>query len=353
LIMVLMYSSAIRYIRSPMFNVFWFTQHLFILYFPLMIVHGSFGLYEGYPPYWAFVVLPGFFYLVERTIRVLRGNQDTILQMAIAHPSKVLELQLKKNSLKFKPGQYIFLNCPYIAKYEWHPYTISSSPEEDFVSVHVRIVGDWTTDLWNLLNPNRRLGVIQENLLTSPDGDPIFKIDGAYGTASEHVFDYKTVILIAGGIGVTPFGSILKHIRYRIAYGKQDNLEKVYFVWICRDKTSFEWFNEILAALEQDNPNNFLEIDTYLTGQLSTNEIKNIMYGESENDLITGLQSPTHFGRPNFDEFFSEKALRHPGKVIGVFFCGPPALSKDLRKKCRQYSSAKTNTKFLFFKENF
>jgi len=41
-----------------------------------------------------------------------------------------------------------------------------------------------------------------------------------------------------------------------------------------RDKSAFEWFNEVLAALEQDNPGNFLEINTYLTGQLSTPEIK-------------------------------------------------------------------------------
>jgi hypothetical protein len=49
---------------------------------------------------------PGFFYALERTIRILRGSQDTILQLAIAHPSKVLELQLKKSTFKYKPGNY-------------------------------------------------------------------------------------------------------------------------------------------------------------------------------------------------------------------------------------------------------
>jgi hypothetical protein len=37
------------------------------------------------------------------------------------------------------------------------------------------------------LNPERRLGVVQENLLTAPDGSPIFKIDGPFGAASEDV----------------------------------------------------------------------------------------------------------------------------------------------------------------------
>lgn len=152
-------------------------------------------------------------------------------------------------------GQYLFLNCPYIAGQEWHPFTISSAPEEDFVSVHIRvrifqefslisfqIVGDWTGDLWNFLNPDKKLGVVQENLLSAPDGSAIFKIDGPFGAArysmmfyilyliynsSEEVFGFKTLVLAAGGIGVTPFGSILKSIRYKIEKTGQTNVTKV------------------------------------------------------------------------------------------------------------------------------
>jgi len=32
-------------------------------------------------------------------------------------------------NFKFKCGDYIFINIPKIAKYEWHPFTISSAPE--------------------------------------------------------------------------------------------------------------------------------------------------------------------------------------------------------------------------------
>lgn len=106
-----------------------------ILSFPI----GASGLLEP-PNFWLWVIGPCFFYAIERTVRVLRGNQDTILQLAVAHPSKVIELQMKKASFKYKPGQYLFLNCPYIAKYEWHPFTITSAPEEDYVSVHIRVI---------------------------------------------------------------------------------------------------------------------------------------------------------------------------------------------------------------------
>jgi len=284
----------------------------------------------------------------------MRGSQDTILQLAIAHPSKVLELQLKKSTFNYKPGQYLFLNCPYVAAQEWHPFTISSAPEEEFVSLHIRIVGDWTGDLWSFLNPDRRLGVVQENLLSAPDGSPIFRIDGPFGAASEDVFEFKTVMLVAGGIGVTPFGSILKNIRYKLENHGQTTLTKVYFYWISRDKNAFEWFSEVLAALEYENINNFLEVHVYLTAQLSVDEIRNVMYGlEGEADQITGLQSPTHFGRPNWKEIFAGMSERHHGTEVGVFFCGPAVLSKQLYKVARKFTSTKSGTKFRYHKENF
>jgi len=319
----------------------------------VLCIHGAAALLEP-PTFWCWFIGPGVFYCIERTVRILRGTQTTILQLCIAHPSKVLELQMKKSTFKYKPGQYLFLNCPYIASHEWHPFTISSAPEEDYVSVHIRIVGDWTGDLWNFLNPDKRLGVVQENLLSGPDGSPIFRIDGPFGAASEDVFGFQTVMLVAGGIGVTPFGSILKSIRYKIEQVGQTKINKVYFFWISRDKNAFEWFSEVLAALEYENINNFLDVHVYLTGQLSVDEIRNVMYGmEAESDQITGLQSPTHFGRPNWEEIFGTLASRHQGTVIGVFFCGPSVLSKQLYKFATKYTSAKTSTKFKYHKENF
>ena len=37
-------------------------------------------------------------------------------------------------------------------------------------------------------------------------------VDGPFGTASEDVFDYEVDILVAAGIGVTPFASVLKDV---------------------------------------------------------------------------------------------------------------------------------------------
>eukprot|EP01117_Protostelium_nocturnum_P001987 TRINITY_DN12638_c0_g1_i1.p1 TRINITY_DN12638_c0_g1~~TRINITY_DN12638_c0_g1_i1.p1 ORF type:complete len:681 (+),score=210.59 TRINITY_DN12638_c0_g1_i1:139-2181(+) len=350
--MVLMFTTAVKSVRGPMFNLFWYLHHFFIVYIVVTSFHGFAAALEP-PTFWYWIVGPVFLYIIERIIRLVRGNQETILQCAVGHPSKVIELQLKKSRFNYKPGQYLFLNCPYIAGQEWHPFTITSAPEESFISVHIRVVGDWTGDLWNFMNKEKKLGVIQEDLLKAPDGGPIFRIDGPFGAASEDVFKFKTVMLVAGGIGVTPFASILKAIRFRLESGQSSQVTKVYFYWISRDRNAFEWFNDVLAALEGTNLNNFLEINIFLTGQLNKDEIKTVMFNESGVDHITGLRSPTYFGRPDWKNIFAEKSKIHQGSQVGVFFCGPAVLSKQLYKHCKKSTDTANKTVFKYHKENF
>lgn len=69
----------------------------------------------------------------------------------VMRPSKVLELQLIKNGFKMDVGQYVFLNCPAISQLEWHPFTMTSAPEEEFFSVHIRSAGDWTEKLIDIM----------------------------------------------------------------------------------------------------------------------------------------------------------------------------------------------------------
>lgn len=45
--------------------------------------------------------------------------------------AQVTHLVIKRPQFfHFKPGDYIYINIPEIAKYEWHPFTISSAPEQ-------------------------------------------------------------------------------------------------------------------------------------------------------------------------------------------------------------------------------
>uniref|UniRef100_A0A5B7CHZ1 FAD-binding FR-type domain-containing protein n=1 Tax=Davidia involucrata TaxID=16924 RepID=A0A5B7CHZ1_DAVIN len=51
----------------------------------------------------------------------------------------------KPNRFKYKSGQYRFLQCPSISPFEWHPFSIFSTPGDNYLSVHIQIVGNGST----------------------------------------------------------------------------------------------------------------------------------------------------------------------------------------------------------------
>ncbi|KAI8358699.1 NADPH oxidase [Mortierella sp. GBAus27b] len=356
LILFLMVTSSVERVRRKGFEAFWFTHHLFILFFIVLMFHGAFCfIHADSPPYcrsspgsYKFILGSSLVYILERVVREIRARSLTSISKIVLHPSKVVEVQIKRDHnpyFRAKAGQYVFLNCPDISMWEWHPFTITSAPEEDYVSVHIRIVGDWTTAF------ARRLGCVFddeqqfwiEELMdrnhTHGDRDsgsteaitlPRVLIDGPYGSPSEDAFNYEIAVLVGAGIGVTPFASVLKHIWYSVMQPtKIITLRKVYFFWVCRDRDAFEWFQDLLIALEEQNLSDFLEIRSYLTGELDMRD----------RDAITGLRSPTYYGRPNFDKIFGELAQAHPREhgQVGVFFCGPKPLGKTLHRCARKY----------------
>ncbi|NXH24786.1 NOX5 oxidase, partial [Myiagra hebetior] len=55
----------------------------------------------------------------------------------------------RPKSFHFQPGDYVFLNIPAIAAYEWHPFSISSAPEQpETLWLHIRARGQWTSKVY-------------------------------------------------------------------------------------------------------------------------------------------------------------------------------------------------------------
>ncbi|KAK2757956.1 hypothetical protein FQN54_004362 [Arachnomyces sp. PD_36] len=366
--------------RRKNFERFWYTHHLFIVFFVFWAVHGAFCMIKpdvapfcsGIGVFWQYWMYGGFIYLLERVMREVRGRHNTFISKVIQHPSNVVEIQIKKEKTKTRAGQYIFFCCPEISIWQYHPFTLTSAPEEDYISVHIRCVGDFTKALGKTLGCNFERGggdkkgdgsaVIGVNKQASSDDvDPKIRkvlprvyIDGPFGSASEDVFKYEVALLVGAGIGVTPFASILKSIWYRMNYPQQKTrLRKVYFFWVCRDFGSFEWFRSLLLAIEAQDMSNRIEIHTYLTAKIKSDDATNIMINDAnaEQDTITGLRAPTNFGRPNWDSVFASIRKIHTPAEAGVFFCGPKGLGSQLHIKCNMYSEPGFN--FVWGKENF
>ncbi|WKT49110.1 Ferric reductase transmembrane component-like domain [Fusarium oxysporum f. sp. vasinfectum] len=353
--------------RRANFERFWYTHHMFIVFFFFWSIHGAFCMIQpdvapfctsvgasAVGVFWQYWMYSGFIYLAS----------------VIQHPSNVCEIQMKKEHTKTRAGQYIFLCCPAVSLWQYHPFTLTSAPEEDYISVHIRCVGDFTKELSKALgcdwSKKREPGGNDSSKVVGLTGrdseiDPAIRrvlprvyVDGPFGSASEDVFKYEVSVLVGAGIGVTPFASILKSIWYRMNYPqKKTRLAKVYFFWICRDFDSFEWFRSLLLAVEAQDLDHRIEIHTYLTAKIKADDATNIMINDAnaDKDTITGLRSPTNFGRPNWDMIFRGIRKLHSPAEAGVFFCGPKGLGSSLHTYCNKYTEP--GFSFVWGKENF
>ncbi|KAL9715869.1 hypothetical protein Ac2012v2_000312 [Leucoagaricus gongylophorus] len=404
LIMVLMYSTAHQKIRKQCFEAFWYTHHLAFFFMIGLYTHATgcfvrdsvdpdysatFPFYRvghclGYES-WRFIIWPGILYFGERVWREIRARWPTRLSKVLVHPSGAMELRIIKPSFKYVAGQWLFVQIPELSKFQWHPFTITSAPEDPYVSIHIRQVGDWTESL------GERLGVGPAAVTTMTraamngkeknlsQGDfveidtsslavtlPAIRIDGPYGAPAEDVFKAEVAMLIGAGIGVTPFASILKHIWYRQKRGTLGSLRRVEFFWICRDSPSFGWFQSLLQEVEaaQADPN-FLRINIYLTQKIGEDMLWNIAVNDAgaDYDPLTLLRTRTMFGRPDWDSIYSrmrsaiESGSYLPGSKsqlktkVCTYFCGPPVIAKALKEATNKYSS--TTIDFTFAKEHF
>lgn len=432
--------------RSGRFEVFYYTHLLYTVFWLFLVIHA--------PNFWKWFLVPGLMLTTELLVRVCRffsSNGRTTVLKGVILPSKVIHLVLKRPpDFDYHPGDYIFLNIPCLARFEWHPFTISSAPENsDVIWLHIRTFGEWTNHLYQYFDNFRREGAelppsgkvsaadLQlrsldglegayvdksrlrdcESVVLMPRGtaprdtcsfldsgreleaivggglqpgahyqdytsviiarNPLsVRIDGPYGSPSSHIFRAQHAVLVAAGIGVTPFASILQSIMYRYYQARSTcpqcshcwveklpssvmKLRKVDFIWINRTQQSLEWFVRLLSDLEAEQAllgdvlEHFLDVHIYITSALSRTDMKavglqlalDLLHEKDKRCLISGLKSRTQPGRPDWEKVFQGIKEQKKGKVT-VFYCGPPALSEILRDHCNRH-------KFSFRKEVF
>jgi NADPH oxidase len=275
---------------------------------------------NGVGVFYQYWIVGGFTYLLERVAREMRGRHKTYVSKVIQHPSNVCEIQIKKEKTLTRAGQYIFLCCPEISLWQYHPFTLTSAPEEDYISVHVRCQGDFTVALARSLGcdfgkKGDRDGAVVKSI--DEEGvDPSLRrvlprvyIDGPFGSASEDVFKFEVAVLVGAGIGVTPFASILKSIWYRMNYPQgRSRLRKVYFFWVIRDFGSLEWFRSLLMAIEAQDSEHAIEIHT-------VSSFRGVMRPKLTEEVPHG-QDPPRGRNQHHDQRRQRRAGRHHGAAV-------------------------------------
>jgi NAD(P)H-flavin reductase len=97
---------------------------------------------------------------------------------------------------KRKAGQYLTLRIQQDTDWsEAHPFTISCAPGDEILRVTIKKAGEFTSAI-PMLKP----------------GDPV-KCAGPYGVFCRDIESRPDIVMIAGGVGITPFLSVLRHFK--------------------------------------------------------------------------------------------------------------------------------------------
>ncbi|KAI7740677.1 hypothetical protein M8C21_025560 [Ambrosia artemisiifolia] len=354
-----LYDSFVKKLTTPIdainkvtgFNVFWYSHHLFIIVYAMLIVHGI-KLYltkEWYKKTtWMYLAVPILLYASERLIRTFRSRLEPAeILKVVVYPGRegVLALRMKKpENFNYKSGEYMFVKCDVVSPFEWHPFSITSAPSDDYLSVHIRALGDWTKQINESYSKactlDEESGILKADSpeqipeldgvvsaiwiedLSWPSvewGTPPFgglvitelnlrfiKIDGPYGAPAQDYKNYEVVLLVGLGIGATPMISIVKDIVNNIKANQvkekaledgtlsQENkgsptnahkfkTKQAYFYWSTKEQNTLGWFKEVMDEVAEIGRNDVIEIHNYCTNVYEE--------GDARSALITMLQS--------------------------------------------------------------
>ncbi|EFH41797.1 predicted protein [Arabidopsis lyrata subsp. lyrata] len=332
---------------------------------------------------WMYLAVPVAFYACERLIRAFRSKMETVKVIkAATYPGNVLTLHMSRpTNFEYKSGQYMFVNCPAVSPFEWHPFSITSAPHDEYLSVHIKSLGDWTKAI---------KGVFSEVSMPLPVGEmshgannsdfPRIMIDGPYGAPAQDYKKYEVVLLIGLGIGATPMISIIKDIinntetkeLSQVDLGKVGSqhepqgeketfkTRRAYFYWVTREQGSYDWFKNIMNEIAERDKNKVIELHNYCTSVYEEGDVRSafihmlqsLNHAKSGLDIVSGTKVMSYFAKPNWENIYKQIAMDHPGSNVGVFYCGAPALTKELRNLALEFAH-KTRTRFSFHKENF
>ncbi|KAK5639843.1 hypothetical protein RI129_010654 [Pyrocoelia pectoralis] len=354
IIMCIIVIFAHPVIRKKAYKFFWATHSLYVPLYLLCLVHGLAKL-TGEPRFWIFFLGPGALFILDKVVSFrTRYIPLDVIETELL-PSDVIKIKFyRPPNLKYLSGQWVRLACTAFKPQEFHSFTLTSAPHENFLSCHIKAHGPWTWKLRNYFDPCNY----------NPENNPKILLEGPFGGGNQDWYKFEVAVMVGGGIGVTPYASILNDLVFGTSTNRYSGVacKKVYFLWICPSHKHFEWFIDVLRDVEKKDVTSVLEIHIFITQFFHKFDLRTTMLYICENhfqrlsktSMFTGLKAVNHFGRPDMTSFlkFVQKKHSYVSK-IGVFSCGPRPLTKSVMSACDDVNKSRKYPYFIHHFENF
>lgn len=227
---LLMWPTSLAYVRRRFFNVFFSVHQLYIVFFAFAAWHLGITCT-------AFFLGGAFLFFIDRFLRFLQSRKAIQGVTARVLPTGIVELKLPVSpGLSYTPLSFMFLNIRGLSRLEWHPFSTASTPLDNskYMSVLIKPLGDWTEKLRKS---------IPENNNECPFSLQLFA-EGPYGHESNYFLRFKHLLLVAGGIGVTPFMAIINDILYRYQMEQVGIPTIVDLIWCVKRRSELNAFKD-------------------------------------------------------------------------------------------------------------
>ncbi|OWM79288.1 ferric reduction oxidase 7, chloroplastic-like [Punica granatum] len=258
---LLMWVTSLPPVRKKQFEVFLYTHHLYIVFVVFFALHSNDFIFS----------IPSggiLLFMIDRFLRFCQSRRTVNIISATRFPCGIIELVLSKPAnLQYNALSFIFLQIREVSWLQWHPFSVSSSPLDgkNHLSVLIKVLGDWTEKLdRNILDI---LETRDQNEIASRPLEITASVEGPYGHELPYHLTYENLVLVAGGIGVSPFFAIMSDILHRVREGKPCLPSKVLLVWAIKKSNELPLLSTLdLESICPFSPNKLnLEVDIYIT----------------------------------------------------------------------------------------
>ncbi|EED93603.1 ferric reductase-like protein, partial [Thalassiosira pseudonana CCMP1335] len=281
--------SSVNYFRRKFFNVFFWSHYSFLGFIVGMYLHAP-------------------------------GARPFILSSIVCYGGD-------------KVGQYVFVNFPELSLNEWHPFSVASASNDPHIDLYIRALGDHTKK------------IVEYSEKCAAENKPaLIRSDGPYGDLSFNYRRYGSLVLVGGGIGITPLISILKDIYSDSGAARKNKpshcIRQVCLVWVMPRASEASLFLDLLNQFHENSLSDPLLPSLKLSIHITRDD-----------GFVTGQQ--VSYSRPDFDAVMNDciENRAEGSRSILCYACGPERMVHQLWD-----ASTKKNTKHLrcdFYHETF
>ncbi|KDP43661.1 hypothetical protein JCGZ_24119 [Jatropha curcas] len=210
----------------------------------------------------------------------------------------------------------LLLGIPQLSLLQSHPFSVSSSPLDgkNRISLLIKAAGDWTNGLNDNVETNNKIRA---------------SVEGPYGNRLPYHLMYEILVLVAGGIGISPFIAVLSDVIHRL------------LLLACMVGGVVIFGGAVVALWHIWEKRNLVKINGGQGNEHTVNE-------DSFLENLAGSTTVQYGSRPDFKEIFGSISRLWGDVDVGVIVCGPPNLESSVAAECRSINMGRKSDDPVF-----